>query len=42
MVEHSDWAIVDFQNDHHSEFQSINSTTTDDCGRLVVKRLDGY
>jgi len=37
-----EWVIVDFQNDHHGDFQSIDPKTLDDCGRLVVKRLEGY
>ena len=37
-----EWVIVDFQNDHHSDFQSIDPKTREDCGRLVAKRLKGY
>ncbi len=37
-----EWVIVDFQNDHHGDFQSIDPKTFDDCGRLVAKRLEGY
>ncbi len=37
-----EWVIVDFQNNHHGDFQSIDPKTFDDCGRLVAKRLDGY
>jgi hypothetical protein len=37
-----EWVIVDFQNDHHGDFQSIDPKTPDDCGRLVANRLDGY
>ena len=37
-----EWVIVDFQNDHHGDFQSIDPKTFDDCGRLVTKRLEGY
>jgi len=37
-----EWVIVDFQNDHHSDFQSVDPKTPDDCGRLVTKRLEGY
>jgi len=36
-----EWVIVDFQNNHHGDFQSIDPKTPDDCGRLVAKRLDG-
>ncbi len=37
-----EWVIVDFQNNHHGDFQSIDPKTFDDCGRLVAKRLEGY
>ncbi|MHC5108894.1 MAG: hypothetical protein ACYTHJ_03330 [Planctomycetota bacterium] len=37
-----EWVIVDFQNDHHGDFQSIDPRTADDCGQLVVRRLEGY
>lgn len=37
-----EWVIVDFQNEHHSDFQSVDPMTHDDCGRLVAKRLKGY
>ena len=37
-----EWVIVDFQNDHHGDFQSIDPKTFDDCGRLVAKRLQGH
>ena len=37
-----DWVIVDFQNDHHSEFTSVNPSTTEDCSELVARRLSGY
>ena len=37
-----EWVIVDFQNDHHDDFQSIGPKTHDDCGRLVARRLEGY
>jgi len=36
------WVIVDFQNEHHGDFQSVDPKTPDDCGRLVGKRLEGY
>ena len=34
--------IVDFQNSHHGDFQSIDPKTPEDCGRLVAKRIEGY
>lgn len=37
-----EWVIVDFQNDHWEDFQSIDPKTHDDCGRLVARRLEGY
>ena len=37
-----EWVIVDFQNDHHDDFQSIDPKTHDGCGRLVARRLEGY
>ncbi len=37
-----EWVIVDFQNNHHDDFQSIDPKTFDDCGRLIAKRLEGY
>ncbi|MCZ6651981.1 MAG: hypothetical protein O7D91_03015 [Planctomycetota bacterium] len=37
-----EWVIVDFQNEHHGDFQSVDPRTHDDCGRLVAKRLEGY
>lgn len=37
-----DWVIVDFQNDHHADFQSVDPKSYDDCGRLVARRLKEY
>lgn len=37
-----DWVIVDFQNNHHDDFQSIDPRTPDDCADLVAKRIKGY
>ena len=37
-----EWVIVDFQNDHHDDFQSIDPKNVVDCARLVTKRLAGY
>jgi hypothetical protein len=37
-----EWVIVDFQNGHHGDFQSIDPKTYDDCGRLVARRVQGY
>ena len=37
-----EWVIVDLQNSHHPDYQSINPKSKEDCNRLVVKRLEGY
>ncbi|MGA2798371.1 MAG: hypothetical protein ABSE63_12380 [Thermoguttaceae bacterium] len=37
-----DWVLVDFQNDHHADFQSIAPKTADDCNRLAVVRLKSH
>lgn len=37
-----EWVIVDFQNDHHPDFQAIAPKTPDDGARLVVARLQKY
>jgi hypothetical protein len=34
-----DWALVDFQNSHDPDFQSVNPITIDDCNRLAAIRL---
>ena len=36
------WVLVDFQNSHHPDFQSIAPKSREDCHRLAVKRLMGY
>lgn len=35
------WVLVDFQNSHHPDFQSIAPKSREDCHRLAVKRLKG-
>jgi hypothetical protein len=37
-----EWVIVDFQNNQHPDFKSLQPRNTDDCHRLVAKRLEGY
>lgn len=37
-----DLVIVDYQNDHHPEFNAIKPKSVEDCDRLVLKRLEGY
>jgi hypothetical protein len=34
-----EWVLVDFQNSHHPDFQSIKPATREECDRLVLKRL---
>jgi hypothetical protein len=34
--------VVDYQNDHHADFQTIGPKTREDCDRLLVERLRGY
>ncbi len=34
-----DWVLVDFQNSHHPDFQSIAPKSVEDCNRLAVIRL---
>jgi len=37
-----EWVIVDFQNNHHEDFNRISPHTTEDCGLVVIKRFNGY
>jgi hypothetical protein len=37
-----EWVIVDFQNSHHEDFQSVDPKSVKDCNQLVAKRLKGY
>jgi hypothetical protein len=37
-----DWVIVDMQNSHHGDYQTIKPTSREACHQLVVKRLEGY
>jgi hypothetical protein len=37
-----EWVIVDMQNSHHPDYQSIKPTSEQDCDKLLVKRLTGY
>jgi len=36
-----EWVLIDFQNSHHADFQSIEPKSKADCNRLAVKRLAG-
>ena len=37
-----EWVIVDMQNSHHPDYQSIKPTSREDCDKLLIKRLEGY
>lgn len=37
-----DWVIVDMQNAHHPDYQSIKPVSKQDCHKLLVKRLQSY
>ena len=37
-----EWVIVDMQNSHHPDYQSIGIISNDRCDQLLVKRLAGY
>ena len=37
-----EWVIVDFQNSHWDDFNSIRPKSREDCDRLILKRLEGY
>ena len=37
-----EWVIVDMQNSHHRDYQSIGITSRERCDKLLVKRLEGY
>lgn len=37
-----EWVLVDFQNSHHKDFQSIKPKSREDCDRLVAKRLAAF
>ena len=36
-----EWVIVDMQNSHHPDYQSIGIISSDRCDQLLVKRLAG-
>jgi hypothetical protein len=36
---HGDWVIVDMQNSHHPNYQSIKPTSREGCDKLLLKRL---
>ncbi len=37
-----EWVIVDLQNSHHPDYQSIGIISRARCDQLLVKRLEGY
>jgi hypothetical protein len=37
-----EWVIVDMQNSHHPDYQSIGIISSARCDELLVKRLGGY
>ena len=37
-----EWVIVDYQNSHHSDYQSIRPVSRKDCDKLLVKRLEQH
>ena len=37
-----EWVIVDMQNSHHPDYQSIGVISGARCDQLLVKRLEGY
>ena len=39
---HGELVVVDFQNNHHDDFNAIKPKSREDCDRLVVKRLKKY
>jgi hypothetical protein len=39
---HGEWVIVDMQNSHQPDYQSIGVTSRARCDELLVKRLRGY
>jgi len=37
-----EWVIVDLQNSHHPDYQSVKPTSREDCDRILLKRLRWY
>jgi hypothetical protein len=37
-----EWVIVDFQNSHHDDYQSVKPTSKEGCEQILLKRLEGY
>jgi len=34
--------VVDFQNDHHDDFNAIAPASASDCDKLLLRRIEGY
>ncbi|MFO0984524.1 MAG: hypothetical protein U1E76_22830 [Planctomycetota bacterium] len=37
-----EWVIVDFQNDHHEDFQAVSPSGVAGCRELLLRRVEGY
>jgi len=37
-----EWVIVDLQNSHHRDYQSIKPTSREGCNKILIKRLESY
>lgn len=37
-----EWVIVDMQNSHHPDYQSVKPTSSQGCDTLLLKRLEHY
>jgi hypothetical protein len=37
-----EWVIVDMQNSHHPDYQSVKPISQADCDKILVKRLEQY
>jgi hypothetical protein len=37
-----DWVIVDFQNSHQPDYQSVKPTSREGCDQLLVQRLESH
>ena len=37
-----EWVIVDFQNSHQPDYQSVKPTSREGCDNLLIKRLESY
>jgi hypothetical protein len=37
-----EWVIVDMQNSHQPDYQSVGIISRERCDQLLVKRLEGY